>query len=75
MQRGLSYLYPAAALGSFEFFLFALFVIGCGLTILKTAANPYVTVLGPQETSARRLNLSQSFNDLGWVLGPLIGGM
>lgn len=65
---------PATSAGKFEFFLFALFVIACGLACLETAANPYVTVLGPPETSERRLNLSQSFFGVGSFLGPLIGG-
>lgn len=65
---------PAAWLHSAVPFLIALFVIACGLCILETAANPYSTVLGPAESAARRLNLSQSFNGLGWILGPLVGG-
>ena len=65
---------PGGRIGSFEFFLFSLFVIGCGLTCLETAANPYVTVLGDPEGSERRLNLAQSFNGLGWICGPLVGG-
>ena len=56
---------PGGRLMSFEFFLLSLFVIGCGLTCLETAANPYVTVLGEKESAARRLNLAQSFNGLG----------
>lgn len=50
-------------------------MIACGLCILETAANPYSTILGPEESGAQRLNLSQSFNGLGWILGPLVGGM
>lgn len=65
---------PAAFLHSATPFLVALFVIACGLCILETAANPYSTVLGPAESGAQRLNLSQSFNGLGWILGPLVGG-
>lgn len=65
---------PAAFLHSAVPFLIALFVIACGLCILETAANPYATVLGPASGAARRLNLSQSFNGLGWILGPLVGG-
>ena len=65
---------PATGAGQFEFYLFALFVIACGLACLETAANPYVTVLGPAATSERRLNLSQSFNGLGAFIAPLIGG-
>lgn len=66
---------PGSKMMSFEFFLFSLFIIGCGLTCLETAANPYVTVLGDPETGASRLNLAQSFNGLGWILGPLVGGL
>ncbi len=65
---------PATGAGVFEYFLFALFVIACGLACLETAANPYVTVLGPAESSERRLNLSQSFNGLGSFIAPIIGG-
>lgn len=65
---------PAAFLHSADPFLIALFVVACGLCVLETAANPYSTVLGPKESAAQRINLSQSFNGLGWVLGPFIGG-
>lgn len=65
---------PGGRIGSFEFFLLALFVIGCGLTCLETASNPYVTVLGEPEGSERRINLAQAFNGLGWICGPLVGG-
>ncbi|GHV57865.1 L-fucose:H+ symporter permease [Bacteroidia bacterium] len=65
---------PAAFLHSANPFLVALFVVACGLCILETAANPYSTVLGPKDNAAQRINLSQSFNGLGWVLGPFIGG-
>lgn len=67
--------YPVAKLGSFWPFLIALFVIACGLTCLETAANPYTTVLGPKESASQRINFAQSFNGLGWILGPLIGGL
>ncbi|RZF62054.1 L-fucose:H+ symporter permease [Sphingobacterium corticibacterium] len=67
--------YPAASFGKFIPFLVALFVIACGLTFLETAANPYSTVLGNKQGAARRINISQSFNGLGWILGPLIGGL
>lgn len=65
---------PGGNLNSFPFFLFSLFIIGCGLTCLETAANPYVTVLGDASGAESRINLSQSFNGLGWMLGPLVGG-
>ena len=64
---------PGSQLNSFDFFLGSLFVIGCGLTCLETAANPYVTVLGDPSGAERRINISQSFNGLGWILGPLVG--
>lgn len=67
--------YPATLIKTFNPFLFALFVIACGLTCLETAANPYTLALGPAESAARRINLAQSFNGLGWILGPLIGGI
>ena len=66
---------PGGRLLSFPFFLFSLFIIGCGLTCLETAANPYVTVLGSPSGAERRINLSQSFNGLGWIFGPLVGGL
>lgn len=61
---------PCNAIGSFKFFLVALFIIGCGLVVLETAANPYVTELGDRETGASRLNLAQSFNGLGCIIAP-----
>lgn len=67
--------YPAAQFAAFVPFLLALFIIACGLSCLETAANPYTTVLGPPEGAARRINIAQSFNGLGWILGPLIGGL
>lgn len=66
---------PGEHLMSFEFFLVCLFIIGCGLTCLETSANPYVTVLGDSDTSASRLNLAQSLNGLGWIVGPLVGSL
>lgn len=66
---------PGSYLQSFPFFLLSLFIIGCGLACLETSANPYVTVLGEKEAAERRINLAQSFNGLGWIFGPFIGGM
>lgn len=66
---------PATLVQTFGSFLFCLFFIACGLTCLETAANPYTTVLGPPEYGERRINFSQSFNGLGWIAGPLVGGM
>src|SRR4030081_3943839 len=64
---------PAASVRLYGFFLFALFVMACGQAVLEVAANPYVTVLGPPESSERRLNLAQSFNAVGAVVTPVIG--
>lgn len=65
---------PCTEAGTLYAFLFALFVIGCGLTFLETAANPYVTELGARETSSSRLNLSQSFNGMGCLFATFAVG-
>src|SRR6202521_2446409 len=64
---------PAASVRLYGFFLLALFVMACGQGILEVAANPYVTILGPPESSERRLNLAQSFNSVGAWVTPFIG--
>ncbi len=64
---------PAASIRLYVFFLFALFIMACGQGVLEVAANPYVTILGPPESSERRLNLAQSFNSVGAVVTPVIG--
>jgi MFS transporter, FHS family, L-fucose permease len=64
---------PAANTQAYEIFLLGLFIIGCGLTILETAANPYATKLGEPESATTRLNLAQSFNGLAAFLAPMIG--
>jgi MFS transporter, FHS family, L-fucose permease len=66
--------YPAADYLSYNLFLFALFVLATGITILQVAANPYISVLGKPETASSRLNLAQAFNSLGTTLAPWIGG-
>lgn len=66
---------PGAEINSFYFFVFSLFVIGCGLTCLETSANPYTTVLGDPLKAESRINLSQCLNGLGWIAGPYVGGM
>jgi MFS transporter, FHS family, L-fucose permease len=66
--------FPAATLTSYPFFLGALFIVGLGLAMLQIAANPYVTILGPERTASSRLNLSQAFNSFGTTIGPIIGG-
>lgn len=64
---------PAASIQVYGLFLFASFVMACGQGVLEVAANPYVTLLGPAESSERRLNLAQSFNAVGAVVTPFIG--
>lgn len=65
--------YPAAMLEIYSLFLLALFILASGVTILQVAANPYVTRLGPEETSSSRLTMTQAFNSLGTTVAPLFG--
>jgi FHS family L-fucose permease-like MFS transporter len=65
--------YPAADARSYELFLLALFIIGCGIAVLETAANPYAAVLGPQETAGIRLNLAAAFNGSAAFVAAIIG--
>ncbi|WDS38187.1 L-fucose:H+ symporter permease [Pseudoxanthomonas sp.] len=67
--------WPAAAAHSYGLFLSALFVLATGITVLQVAANPYVSLLGPEKTASSRLNLSQAFNSLGTAIAPLLGGL
>jgi len=71
---GSALFWPAAALASYPLFLTGLFVVGLGFAMLQIAANPYVTILGPERTASSRLNLAQGFNSVGTTVGPLIGG-
>ncbi len=66
--------WPAAVALSYMLFLVALFVIGLGIVMLQIAANPYVTILGPERTASSRLNLAQGFCSIGMTIGPLIAG-
>ncbi|HEV2212816.1 MAG TPA: sugar MFS transporter, partial [Gammaproteobacteria bacterium] len=66
--------YPAAALQSYGVFLTALFVLASGITLLQVAANPYVSLLGPERTASSRLNLSQALNSLGTAAAGKVGG-
>lgn len=65
---------PAANAISFPFFLAASFVLATGVCGLQTAANPYVSILGPEDSAPARLNLAQAFNSLGTMVAPLIVG-
>ncbi len=64
--------YPAASTRVFGLFLLALFVVASGITVLQVAANPYISVLGPEEGASSRLNLAQAFNSLGTTIAPVI---
>lgn len=64
--------YPAAASASYAFFLFAIYVMASGCSILETTANPYILAMGPRQSATRRLNLAQMFNPLGAILGILL---
>ena len=67
--------YPAASMQSYPLFLFAFFVLASGITLLQVAANPYVAILGPSETAASRLTLTQAFNSAGTAIGPYVGSI
>ena len=71
---GSALFWPAAVVMSYPMFLLALFIVGLGFAMLQIAANPYVTILGPEKTASSRLNLAQGFNSIGTTIGPLIGG-
>jgi MFS transporter, FHS family, L-fucose permease len=71
---GSALFWPAANATSYPMFLTALFIVGIGFALLQIAANPYVTILGPEKTASSRLNLAQGFNSIGTTIGPLIGG-
>ena len=72
---GCALFYPAAALFSYPVFLFALFVLASGITLLQVSANPYVSNLGPVKTASARLNLTQAFNALGTTVAPFFGAL
>ena len=65
--------YPAAAFHSYPVFLFALFVLASGITLLQVSANPYVSILGDSKTASSRLTLTQAFNSLGTTIAPFFG--
>ncbi|WP_338243461.1 sugar MFS transporter [Aurantiacibacter hainanensis] len=74
MAAGALGMVPAAQIPSYPITLFALFVIASGITLLQVAANPYVAVIGPPESSESRLTLVQAFNSFGTFLAPYFGG-
>ena len=85
-QRGILVGLVILAIGAFLFipagmvfktfgaFLLALFVLASGLACIETAANPYVTVLGPKDGAAGRLSVAQAFNSCAYILAPAVGG-
>ncbi len=75
VAAGCLWFIPATSISTFWAFLLGICVISMGLTFLETVANPYTTVLGAPKYSAVRINIAQSFNGVGWILGPIIGGM
>lgn len=64
--------YPAARVESYAFYLFAIYVMAGGCSVLETTANPYIISMGDPETATRRLNIAQSFNPLGSISGILL---
>jgi len=64
----------ATQIGAYWAFLTGLFILAAGMTCLETIANPYTTLLGPSESGATRINIAQTFNGVGWILGPVVGG-
>lgn len=71
---GLFLFVPAANAASFIFFRIALFIVGCGMATLETVAHPFAAALGDQRSSDLRVNFAQTFNAVGTIIGPLIGG-
>ena len=74
IAAGAFWFIPATNIGTYWAFLLGLFVIGAGMTCLETIANPYATVLGSPETGPTRINIAQTLNGAGWILGPIVGG-
>ena len=72
MAVGSFLFYPAASIPNFEMFLFATFILASGVVFLQTAANPYVTALGPSDTASGRLNLVQALNSIATMIAPWI---
>ena len=74
IAAGAFWFIPATRIGTYWAFLTGLFILATGLTCLETIANPYTTVLGPSESGPTRINLAQSCNGIGWMIGPSLGG-
>jgi len=74
IAAGAFWFIPAINIGAYWAFLLGLFIIAAGMTCLETIANPYTTVLGAPEHGATRINIAQTINGGGWILGPIVGG-
>lgn len=74
IAAGAFWFIPAVSIGAYWAFLLGLFVIATGMTCLETIANPYATLLGATESGATRINIAQTVNGGGWILGPIVGG-
>jgi MFS transporter, FHS family, L-fucose permease len=74
IAAGAFWFIPAVKIGTYGAFLLGLFVIAAGMTCLETIANPYATVLGAPEAGPTRINIAQTLNGAGWILGPIVGG-
>lgn len=74
IASGALWFIPATHIGTYWAFLLGLFIIGAGMTCLETIASPYATVLGSPETGPTRINIAQTLNGAGWILGPIVGG-
>jgi FHS family L-fucose permease-like MFS transporter len=72
---GAGLFYPAAEAREYGLFLLALFILACGIVFLEIAGSGYITIAGEPHTAARRINFSQSFNGLGAITAPVIGGL
>jgi FHS family L-fucose permease-like MFS transporter len=74
IAAGAFWFIPAINIGAYWAFLLGLFVIAAGMTCLETIANPYTTVLGATHHGATRINIAQTINGGGWIMGPIVGG-
>src|SRR5205809_1979145 len=74
IAAGVFWFIPAVKIGTYFAFLLGLFVIAAGMTCRETIANPYATVLGSPEAGPTRINVAQTLNGAGWILGPIVGG-
>ena len=72
---GAALFYPAAEIRVYALFLLALFIIACGIVFLETSGSGYITLVGDPRTATQRINFSQSFNGVGGIAAPLIGGL